>query len=348
MKFLAELKSVSAEHGIEGNLSMALTDVLSLLESDFSLLEEKLFNSCTDAQSPISDICAHILNAGGKRIRPALSMLSARAININGPVSVDLALVCELLHNATLLHDDVIDEGDVRRGKPAARMVWSNALSILGGDYMLMQCVEKVSAMDLKIMPLFVKTLKQLVQGEVVQLGFRESLKITEEEYFSIVKGKTASLFKFSAEAGALLCEGGKEQSSKLGEFAWNVGVAFQLVDDALDFKADAADLGKNLLADIAQGKMTLPVILAARNNKDVLHMLKELMSTDEKSGKSERLIDDISSYIKETAVIDSVLKIASDYTEKALSFLNGPFSGDDRAILILKNLALALSKRKK
>ncbi len=342
MDSLAELKNISDQNKINGSIARAMDDVSTLLDGGLAQMESLLRKSLDDAPAQIDKICKHIIEAGGKRIRPSICMLSNRAAGGLGQLPVNLSIAGELLHNATLLHDDVIDEGDVRRGRPAARMVWSNALSILGGDYMLMRCVELVSKLGSQYMSVLTGTLKSLVEGEVVQLGLRGSLDTTTDDYFKIVTGKTSSLFAFAAATGALSADGNPDDCHNLGEFGKSVGVAFQLIDDALDFSADSAVLGKNLLADVSQGKLTLPVIIASKQNNKIKPLLTRLLS----SGDSREFAPEISSLILSTDAIEQVKKQASQYTKLALEHLGRVKNGNSDVVNVMEQLTLALLSR--
>lgn len=338
---LSALKQISKEQGIDSATTEAIETVSQLLDEGLSKVEMALFESTTGALNPVGDIADYILDAGGKRIRPALCMLSAKMFD-SAAEPVVLSAACELLHNATLLHDDVIDEGDIRRGKPASRMVWSNALSILGGDYMLMRCVEMISQMDAVYMARFVETLKALVEGEIIQLRLRESVETTKEDYFDIVRGKTSSLFCFATSAGALAGNASGENVRHLGEFGSQIGASFQLIDDVLDFSEDADVLGKNLLADISQGKMTLPVILAAEKNVDVKKVLLRLKGGD----APEACAAEISHAVQQSGSLEKTREEAVHRTNKSIEALDRVDAPIEAVVTVLKQLSLMLLER--
>ena len=341
IKSLSVLKQISDEQGIDSVTSEAIDNISQLLEEGLEEVEARLSTGTQNAPAPVSDIASYILEAGGKRIRPSMCILAAKAFSMEA-TPTDLAVICELLHNATLLHDDVIDEGDRRRGKPAARMVWSNALSILGGDYMLMRCVEMMAEMPTVFMQRFVATLKALVEGEIVQLRLRESVATTEADYFNIVDGKTSSLFGFAAYCGALSGGASTDNVDQMTDFGRHIGISFQLIDDVLDFSSDAAVLGKNLLADISQGKMTLPVILASAENADVKKALSRLKDGD--------AVFECAGIIAEAVVQSSALaatrKEASRHTTLAINALDNVSAPNEVVITILRQLALSLLLR--
>lgn len=340
---LSVLKKISDEQGINGVTPDALAYVSELLDTGLEEVENSLLDNTSSAPLPVSEISKYILDAGGKRIRPSLCLLCAKVFSTEA-MPTSLATVCELLHNATLLHDDVIDEGDVRRGKPSARMVWSNALSVLGGDYMLMRCVELVSHSDVSYMNCFVETLKALVEGEIVQLRLRGSIETSQDDYFQIVRGKTSSLFRFATITGSMNAGACGENVSQMGAFGEHIGAAFQLIDDVLDFSADVSQLGKNLLADISQGKMTLPVILASQTDSRVLDNLSQLLSGED-AAKCAR---NISQLVQSSGALDATRHKAEEYTAKSLASLKKVDAKNHNVVSVLEQLVQSLLARGK
>ena len=221
MDALAVLKQVSNRYGMDGPIAEIMQRTSEILGGGVEDVETSVLGSLANAPADVQDVCRHILEAGGKRIRPAMCMLSFRALDDTADLPIELAISCELLHNASLLHDDVIDEGEVRRGRPSARVVHGNALSILGGDYLLMKCVDIVSRQRPELMPRFVETLRLLVEGEVVQLDLRGVTTTTQEQYFKIIEGKTASLFAWASEAGANAAGGSVQVCAAFRSFGW-------------------------------------------------------------------------------------------------------------------------------
>jgi octaprenyl-diphosphate synthase len=241
-----------------------IAQVQALLGDDMASVEAELACLAREGPSPATDSAAHLLEAGGKRVRPLTVLLSAACFGPVPPAARDLAVVAELIHLATLLHDDVIDDGQERRGRAAPRRVWGNAVSVLAGDLLLTHALERTAA---AASPAVLKdlfgALRRLVDGEVLQLRGRTRLDVREDVYFRIVQDKTASLFVWAARAGASAAGAPAVAVQALGEFGAHVGVAFQLVDDVLDYDGDSHATGKTLLADLAEGKLTLPLIRA-------------------------------------------------------------------------------------
>jgi octaprenyl-diphosphate synthase len=342
MDSIGLLQNVTKRDGVGGRIVEVLRDAAKLVGEDICFLENRLEEACEGAPGALARVLRHIVDSGGKHVRPVLCLLSFRACGGSGPLPMDLAATCELLHNATLLHDDVIDEGDTRRGKPTARIVYGNALSVLGGDYLLINTIETIAKRDGRFMAGYVSTLKHLVEGELIQLQRRGSVNTTEQEYFRIIEGKTANLFKWSVYSGALAAEATETVCQKMGEFGWHIGVAFQLMDDILDFTADAGLLGKNLLKDIQEGKMTLPVILAAKRSPALRDLLSELISKDPKPIVSKMIAD----AVVESGIINSVKEYAVDQTAKGLAALRLVNEKPNQIVEVIESLASALLVR--
>ena len=342
MDALVTLGEIAKKHGLDGPMAEVMARSSELLGQGLTEMENALLGSLDGASKNVSEVCGHIIEAGGKRIRPVICMLSYRAARGADLLPLDLAMSCELLHNSTLLHDDVIDEGDVRRGRPSARVAYGNALSILGGDYLLMRCVEIVAQSGSRYMPPFVETLRMLVEGEVVQLRLRGSVNTTEKEYLEIIEGKTASLFRWAANAGAMAADADKKTCEALGLFGRNVGMAFQLIDDVLDLSADAQALGKDLLADIGEGKMTLPVILAAERCDDLKPMLAELAA----GGDAKEIVPGIIEFVDSSNAIEDVKALAAEHHQKGIEALAGITNPNIEIIDVLTELSSALILR--
>lgn len=342
MDVLAILREVAEERDIDGRIASAMAEAARLLGGGDFEVERRLLRDIEAGPGAVRDACRHVFESGGKRIRPAICLLAHQALGGGSDLPVDLAAACEFLHNATLLHDDVIDEGDVRRGRPAARVVWSNAVSILGGDFLLVQCVRIVGARGQRFHGSFVDTLERLVAGEVTQLARRGSVSATEEDYFRICEGKTGSLFAWAAGSGAMAAGAGEADCGRMGEFGRHVGLAFQLVDDILDFCADEDRLGKNLLADIGQGKLTLPVIDAARGSDSLRRLLGELAG----GGETETLAAAVAAEVRASGALERTRERAAGHTERALTALGGIGGGRQPVLRALAELARALLER--
>ncbi|MBN1608933.1 MAG: polyprenyl synthetase family protein, partial [Polyangiaceae bacterium] len=217
-------------------LRRRLHDVQALLAEDLGWVEQGLADLSEQGVSPATDAAQHLVRRGGKRIRPLTMLLSSACFGKIPPSVRRVAMVTELLHSATLLHDDVADEGMVRRGVVTSRLLWGNAVSVLSGDLLLVHALAQTLDHAPEIMPDLVTTLRELVDGEVLQLRGRTALDLSEETYERILRGKTASLFVFAARSGARLAGAREEACDALAAFGLALGMAFQLVDDVLDY----------------------------------------------------------------------------------------------------------------
>jgi octaprenyl-diphosphate synthase len=256
--------------------SQRLSEIHSLFSGEMSWVDTQLRFLAGLGAAPATHAAAHLLEAGGKRVRPLTVLLSARCFGPIPDAARELAAAAELIHLATLLHDDVIDDAPVRRGKATARTVWGNAVSVLAGDLLLTHALERTSAVAPKsVLTELFATLRRLVDGEVVQLRGRTAIDVRPATYLAIVRDKTASLFAWAARAGASIAGGPRDAIDALGAFGEHIGTAFQLVDDLLDYSGDAERTGKALYADLEEGKVTLPLLLALEREPGLLHWLE-------------------------------------------------------------------------
>jgi len=258
-----------------------LADVHAMLGAEMGFIDAELRKMAQTGLSPATESAQHLLDAGGKRVRPLALLLSAACFGSIPEAACELAVVAELVHLATLLHDDVVDDAPERRGKPAARVLWGNAVSVLAGDLLLTHALERTSAVAPRaVLADLFATLRRLVDGEIVQLRGRAELDPRQTTYFTIVHDKTASLFGWAARAGAAIAGAPDPLVRALGDFGAHVGIAFQLVDDLLDYEGDPALTGKGLHTDLREGKLTLPLILAVEKDPSLypdLHAAREL-----------------------------------------------------------------------
>jgi len=264
------LSATAEAHGAPA-AARAISDLEALLAAPLASVEASL-RAFAAGPRVSAEAARHLVRAGGKRVRPTLLLLAHRAAGgaDGDPRPARLAAVSEALHGATLLHDDVIDQGEVRRGLPAARVVYGNSVSVLGGDLLLVRALEAVAAADprgeARLLPSVLGVLARMIDAEALQLERRGSATLSIEEYFAIVEGKTASLFEWSARTGAALALPADDpRIEALARFGREVGVAFQVADDALDLAGDAALFGKCLLTDVREGKVTYPLIFSLR-----------------------------------------------------------------------------------
>jgi octaprenyl-diphosphate synthase len=218
----------------------------------------------------IPEVANHLISSGGKRLRPMLTLATAAMAGYRGEGHVKLAASVEFMHTATLLHDDVVDESDMRRGKPAARMVWGNEASVLVGDFLLGQAFKMmVEVGSLRALDILSTAAAVIAEGEVMQLAAAKNTSTTEDEYLAVIRGKTAELFAAACEVGPVIAERPKAEQAAARAYGMNLGIAFQLVDDALDYGGKSQKLGKNTGDDFREGKITLPVVLAFRRGSE-------------------------------------------------------------------------------
>ena len=240
--------------------------VFRYLKDDLRKVERALVKHLKSPVPLVPVVGRHITLSGGKRFRPAVLLLVAEACGYTGPRRIVMSVVTEYMHNATLLHDDVVDGGMVRRGKPAANVVYGNSVSILVGDFLFARASQLMTEDgDLDVLGIYARTLVSLSEGEVLQLMKSADRNISEEEYLRVVYHKTASLIAAATETGAVLAGAGPPVRRKMFEYGRSVGIAFQLVDDILDYVGSEKELGKRPLQDLREGKITLPLIHALR-----------------------------------------------------------------------------------
>jgi len=218
----------------------------------------------------IPEIARHLIESGGKRLRPMLTVAAAGMCGYEGEGHVKLAASVEFMHTATLLHDDVVDESELRRGRSAARMVWGNQATVLVGDFLLGQAFKMmVEVGSLEALEVLANAAAVIAEGEVMQLDVAKNTATTEDEYLSVIQAKTAALFSAAAEVGPVLAGSDRSTRAAFRSYGLNLGLAFQLIDDALDYGGNSGELGKQVGDDLREGKMTLPVVLAYRRGSD-------------------------------------------------------------------------------
>jgi octaprenyl-diphosphate synthase len=249
----------------------ALIDALTdLVTGDMDRVNAAILTRTGSDVTMIPEVANHLINSGGKRLRPMLTLAMAVLTGYAGDGHVKLAAAVEFMHTATLLHDDVVDQSDMRRGKLAARMLWGNEASVLVGDFLLGQAFKMmVEVGSLRALEILSSAAAIIAEGEVMQLSAANNTATTEDEYLAVIRAKTAELFAAACEVGPVIAGRPKAEQAACRSFGMNLGVAFQLVDDALDYGGKAAKLGKNVGDDFREGKITLPVVLAFRRGSD-------------------------------------------------------------------------------
>jgi octaprenyl-diphosphate synthase len=240
--------------------------LLALVANDMESVNQTILSRAASDVSMIPEVANHLISSGGKRLRPMLTLASAGLCGYTGTGHIKLAAAVEFMHTATLLHDDVVDESDMRRGKLAARMLWGNQSSVLVGDFLLGQAFKMmVEVGSLPCLEILSSAAVVIAEGEVMQLSAAKDTETSEDDYLAVIRAKTAALFSAASEVGALLGHQPKAEIAACRGYGLNLGIAFQLIDDALDYGGTSAKLGKNVGDDFREGKITLPVVLAFR-----------------------------------------------------------------------------------
>ena len=243
-----------------------LAPLMDLVAADMEEINRIILDKAVSDVEMIPQLAHHLIDSGGKRLRPMLALASARLCNYRGNGNIRTASAVEFMHTATLLHDDVVDESGQRRGRKTARMIWGNQASVLVGDFLLGQAFKMfVDVGSLTVLRIMSGAAATIAEGEVMQLAAAKNTSTTEDDYLTIINAKTAALFSAASESGAALANRPAEEQSALRSYGKNLGIAFQLVDDALDYTGDPNRLGKSVGDDFREGKITLPVILSFR-----------------------------------------------------------------------------------
>lgn len=252
--------------GGEERPAASLDRLVGLVDADMNKVNDGILARAQSHVELIPEIAGHLINSGGKRIRPMLTIAAARLCNYAGEHHIRLATAVEFMHTATLLHDDVVDESDLRRGKQAARVIWGNQASVLVGDYLLGQAFKMmVETGSLECLRILANAAAVIAEGEVLQLSISQDTATTEDAYLQVILAKTAALFSAAAEVGGVIAGRPREEQAALESYGRNLGIVFQLIDDALDYSGKQESLGKAVGDDFRERKITLPVVLSFR-----------------------------------------------------------------------------------
>ena len=244
--------------------------LVSLVSADMERVNQTILARTGSDVTMIPEVANHLISSGGKRLRPMLTLATAALCDYRGDGHIKLAAAVEFMHTATLLHDDVVDESDMRRGKLAARMLWGNEASVLVGDFLLGQAFKMmVEVGSLPALDILSTAATVIAEGEVMQLAAAKDTSTTEDAYLAVIRAKTAALFAAACEVGPVVANRPKADAAACRSYGANLGIAFQLIDDALDYGGTSAALGKNVGDDFREGKITLPVVLSFRRGTD-------------------------------------------------------------------------------
>lgn len=293
----------------------------ALVAADMTATDKMIHARMGSAVNLIPDLARHLIDSGGKRLRPMLTLAAAHMGGYASGKHINLAAAVEFIHTATLLHDDVVDASTLRRGKVAANLVWGNKATVLVGDFLFSRAFEMmVDTGSLRVLEILAGASAVIAEGEVMQLKSESNLGTTEEHYLKVVGAKTAALFAAAAEAGATLCDRGPIFINALRTYGDNLGIAFQLVDDALDYSGRQAMMGKAVGDDFREAKVTLPVILAyARADATASTFWKRVI---EGGPQSEADLEKAITFVEETGAIQETMTRARHYADKAVAAL--------------------------
>ena len=290
--------------------------VVNLCADDMSSVNELIRGSLDSGVVLIRQISEYIIGSGGKRLRPILVILASQACRYEGKDHIKLAAIIEFIHTATLLHDDVVDDSDMRRGKESVHAVWGSAASVLVGDFLYSRSFQMMVGVDsMRVMEVLANTTNTIAEGEVEQLLNMHDPEVSQERYFSVIEKKTARLFEAACQLGAVLA-GREDLEVALATFGRELGTAFQVADDVLDYMAEAETLGKNSGDDLAEGKATLPLILC-REQADA--EARKMIDESIRSGGRDQL-QQITALIRDGGALDQASQIAQDHADAALA----------------------------
>ena len=315
------------------------SEIHSLMKSDMEKTDNILIDRLNSNVDLINQMSHYIIASGGKRIRPLLLLLCARATNYGGTEHHAMAVVIELIHTATLLHDDVVDESTTRRNQDTANELWGNAASVLVGDFLYSRAFEiLVEPNSMSIMRILSKATNQIAEGEVLQLLNIRNANVSQTKYFNVIEQKTARLFEAACKIGALLSDSSEKTINSLGDFGLHLGIAFQIIDDALDYESNSTTMGKEVGDDLSEGKITLPMIYALEKTSGSENkILRDAIKTADASN-----IDKIINILCSVNAFEFTRKIAENESHKALKSLkNIPDSEYRSALKLLCELSL-------
>lgn len=294
---------------------MDLDAIRALISEDLAATDQLIIERLSSDVVLINQIGHYIVGSGGKRLRPIIVLLAARALDYAGNRHVDLAAIIEFIHTATLLHDDVVDGSEQRRSRDTANAVWGNAASVLVGDFLYSRAFEMmVTVQKMRVMDVLSTATNQIAEGEVLQLLNCNDPDTDEARYREVILRKTATLFEAGARLGGVISEASQEQEDALAAYGLHLGMAFQMIDDALDYGSSGEDIGKNIGDDLAEGKPTLPLIRAMEtSDAKTVAMLREVIE----QGGAER-VDEVRQAIESTDAIAYTARLAKEEAERA------------------------------
>lgn len=300
---------------------MNLEQINELTAQDMADVNATILEQLNSEVSLINQLGYYIISGGGKRIRPMIAVLAARAVNYTGKQHVTVAALIEFIHTATLLHDDVVDESDMRRGKATANAAFGNAASVLVGDFIYTRAFQMMTSLgSLRVLALMSEAVNVIAEGEVLQLMNCNDPDITEESYMRVIYSKTARLFEAAAQSSAILASASPEQEKALQDYGRFIGTAFQLIDDLLDYSADGKTLGKNVGDDLSEGKPTLPLLHAMRHGTpEQAQMIRGAIE----QGNGRHLLEDVLETMRQCGSLEWTRQAAEHEADKAIEALS-------------------------
>jgi len=311
----------------------SIAPLMQLVDADMQRVNQMILDMAAANAEMIPEIARHLIDSGGKRLRPMLTLAAALACGYRGDGHVKLAATVEFMHTATLLHDDVVDESELRRGKPSARMVWGNQASVLVGDYLLGQAFRTmVEVGSLDALAVLSRAAAVIAEGEVLQLVAAKHLTTSEEQYLQVINAKTAALFSAATEVGPIIAGSSTEVRTGLADYGTQLGLAFQLVDDALDYGGSSMTLGKKVGDDFREGKVTLPILIAAARGGDADRDFWQ--RTIERGEIEDADLDHAIELLGKHQAIAATVERARAYGDKAIAALDVLEEGPYRAAL--------------
>ncbi|WP_316861480.1 polyprenyl synthetase family protein [uncultured Cohaesibacter sp.] len=315
----------------------SIQPLVELVKQDMGRVNELILEKAGSDVEMIPEVAKHLIDSGGKRLRPMLTLASANLCGYDSAKDghIKLAMAVEFMHTATLLHDDVVDESDMRRGKLAARMLWGNQASVLVGDFLLGQAFRvMVDVGSIRALDVLSTAACVIAEGEVLQLSVAQNMKTSVEQYMQVIRSKTAALFASACEVGPILAGSDEASIVAMRNYGLELGNAFQLIDDALDYGGSAAELGKNVGDDFREGKITLPVILAyERGNADEKAFWKRVM--EERKDVTDGALDFAMGLIDKSDALKDTLNQARAHGEAAIKALDIFEDGASKSALI-------------
>jgi octaprenyl-diphosphate synthase len=330
-------------HRLDSRPQPSLEPMVQLVASDMNLVNAVILDRMQSEIPLIPELAGHLIAGGGKRMRPMLTLASARLLNYPGNRHHRLAAAVEFIHTATLLHDDVVDGSDLRRGKRTANLIWGNPASVLVGDFLFSRSFElMVEDGSLKVLKILSSASAIIAEGEVNQLTAARRLDIGEERYLDIIGAKTAALFAAACRIAAVVAERPEAEEAALDAYGRNLGIAFQLVDDAIDYVSDADTMGKDAGDDFREGKMTLPVILAfARGSEEDRRFWQAAIHGHRTSDAD---FAHAVSLIRDARAVDDTLARARHYGQRAIDAL-GPFANGKAKDAMIEAVEFAIGR---